>query len=338
MDNGNHDRGRRAFLKSSAALAAAAGASGLAPAFAQSYPDRNIDVIIPTREGGGADRLFRAFSGVWKNYLNTNLEPGFYPGASGRVGYEVYIGKNEPDAYSLIFGNMGPELAVWVVQEPDYSFPEDFQYFCRLDSDPSTLFVAADSPFQTVDDVVAEAKKRSLNVATSRLPHPATIGALLLAEHTGAQFNMVPLSGGRNTLAGVVTGEMDFGVLPSGSVVSAGESVRTLAVWDDKNPYPDKLNDAPTVNDHFGTSFPPLVSARAFGIHTKAMEEYPERFEVLNKTAKQAFDDPAWREAAKEAGQPLEILNYGDLEACNKYAKGMIEVARRYKDLLTGKA
>ena len=31
------------------------------PAFA-AYPERNIDVIIPTREGGGADRLFRAFT------------------------------------------------------------------------------------------------------------------------------------------------------------------------------------------------------------------------------------------------------------------------------------
>ncbi len=32
------------------------------------YPDRNVDVIIPTREGGGADRLFRAFTSVWKKY------------------------------------------------------------------------------------------------------------------------------------------------------------------------------------------------------------------------------------------------------------------------------
>ena len=129
--------------------------------------------------------------------------------------------------------------------------------------------MAADSPFQTVDDVIAAGMERTLSVATSRLPHPASIGALLLAEHTGAQFNLIPLSGGRNTLAGVVTGETDFGVLPSGSVASAGESVRTLALWDDTNPMPEKLNNAPTINQHFGTSFPALVSARAFGIHTQ---------------------------------------------------------------------
>lgn len=326
---------RRGFLKASAAAATVSGLGGRA-AFAQSFPDRNIEVVIPTREGGGADRLFRAFASVWKDYIGTDLEPGFFPGASGRVGYEVYLGKNEPDAYSLIFGNMGPEIAVMITSDADYSFPEDFQYFCRLDNDPSVLFVAAESPFQTVDDVVAAAKERTLSVATSRLPHPASIGALLLAEHTGAQFNLIPLSGGRNTIAGVVTGETDIGVLPSGSVAAAGESVRTLAVWDDANPMPGKLSNAPTVNQHFGTSFPALVSARAFGIHTKAIQDYPDRFEKLQTTAKQAFDDPAWLEAAKEGGQPLEIVKYGDLAACTTYVNGMIEVSKRYKSLLTG--
>ncbi len=324
---------RRGFL---ATGAAAAGLAAARPAFAQSFPERNIDVVIPTSEGGGADRLFRAFASVWQEKLGTQFEPGFFPGASGRVGYEVFLGKTEPNAYNLLFGNMGPEIAVMVVSEAEYSFPEDFQYFCRLDTDPSVLFVAADSPFQSVDDVVAAGKDRTLTVGTSRLPHPASIGALLLAEHTGAQFNLIPLAGGRNTIAGVVTGEMDFGVLPSGGIAAAGESVRTLAIWDDKNPMPDKLNDAPTVNSHFGTSFPPLVSARAFGIHTAAIEEYPERFQMLSDTAKEAYDDPAWIEAAREAGQPVEILNYGSREECTAYVTAMIELARRYKDLMSG--
>lgn len=326
---------RRSFLGTSAA---AGGLALAAPALAQAYPDRNLDVVIPTREGGGADRLFRAFATVWEEKLGTQLEPGFYPGASGRVGYEVYLGKTDPDAYNLLFGNMGPEIAVMVVSEADYSFPEDFQYFCRLDSDPSVLFVAADSPFQTVDDVIAAATERTLAVGTSRLPHPASIGALLLAEHTGAQFNLVPLSGGRNTIAGVVTGEMDFGVLPSGGIAAAGDALRTLAVWDDRNPMPDRLNGAPTVNEHFGTDFPPLVSARAFGIHTAAMEQHPDRLQTLVETSRAAFEDPAWEAAAQEAGQPLEILSYGGVEECTTYVNSMIELARRYKDLMSGSA
>lgn len=340
MDDKTRGATRRRFLQTgTAALTAAA----LIPTFGRSsmaadFPSGKIDVVIPTREGGGADRLFRAFTSVWKTYLDTDFEPGFFPEGSGRAGYEVYINRRDPDPHSLLFGNMGPELAVMVVQNASYSFPEDFQYFLRLDTDPSVLFVKADSPYQSVDDVIAEGKKRTLSVATSRLPHPASIGALLLGEHSGAAFNLIPVSGGRNTIAAVVTGETDIGVLPSGSVASAGEAVRALLVWSDTNPIPDKLNDAPTMNGHFGTSFPALVSSRAFAIHPQTIEQSPDAFARLTETGKQAFDDPAFREAAQKAKQPLEILDYGDLEACTAAAKDMIALAKKYKPLLTGKS
>jgi hypothetical protein len=170
------------------------------------------------------------------------------------------------------------------------------------------------------------------------LAAPLGVGALLLGEETGAQFNLIPLSGGRNTIAGVVTGETDIGVLPSGSVVSAGDAVRALLVWDDKNPIPDQLANAPTMNGHFGTDAPPLVSSRAFGIHSSTIEDAPDAFAKLVETGKAAFDDPAFAEAAEKANQPLEILDYGGLEECNAAAESMIELAQRYKDLLAGNA
>ena len=109
---------RRLFLKGAGA-AAGAGALSMTPiqmAFAAAFPERNIQIFVPTRAGGGADRNMRAFTSVWKNYLKTNFEAGFYPGAAGRVGYETYMGKAKADCYNLIFGNMGPEVLNWVVK------------------------------------------------------------------------------------------------------------------------------------------------------------------------------------------------------------------------------
>ena len=90
---------RRRFLGTTAA---AAGLTLAAPTVLRAdddYPSRNISVYIPTAEGGGADRNFRAFASVWKDKLGTDFEPGFYPGASGRVGYELYMGKAEPEEH-----------------------------------------------------------------------------------------------------------------------------------------------------------------------------------------------------------------------------------------------
>lgn len=333
---------RRSFLEGSTA-AVGAGVLAATPwsrARAQAFPSRTIEVVVPTREGGGADRNLRAVTGVWQKYLNdATFEAAFYPGASGRVGYEVYMGQVEPNPHNLLFGNMGPEVLNWVVQPPEnFEFPGDYKYFAHVDLDPSVIFVRADGPFQTIEDLVEEGRKRTLSVAVSRLAHPACLGVLALGEETGAKFNLIPLSGGRNTIAGVVTGETDCGALPSGGVVARGDVVRSLVVFNDTNPLGEKLNDAPTMNDTFGTSLPPLVSSRAFALHSATIEQFPDEVALLQESLPKVFEDPAYKEAILQSGAPWEVIAYGDMAACEAYVESIIEIGNRYKDLLTGDA
>src|SRR3546814_9320758 len=85
---------RRSFMAGTATLAGATVLTGAfsRPAWA-AYPERNIEILIPTAEGGGADRDVRIFTSVWKNHIDTNFEYAFFPGAAGQVGYEVFGGK-----------------------------------------------------------------------------------------------------------------------------------------------------------------------------------------------------------------------------------------------------
>ena len=327
---------RRAFLKGSVAAGALA-TLPLAPAFGAKFPDRNIQVYVPTREGGGADRNLRAFTGVWKKYLGVNFEGAYYPGAAGRVGYEKYMGLAKPDCYELLFGNMGPEVLNWVVKKPTFDL-DDYFYFARVDEDPGILFVDRKSKMQTVDDIVAEGKKRTLNVGVSRLAHPASLGALALARHTGAKFNLIPLSGGKNTRAGVATGEMDFAALPSGGIVNRPKNFKVVLMFSHKNPLPDRSDNAPTINDHFGMKLPDLVAgARAFAIKREAVEKNPDRFKVLTDTLLKVYGDPDYKVAIEKTKAPWEFIKYGDADACAKYAREMMAIGEEYKDLLTGK-
>ncbi|MFQ5917337.1 MAG: hypothetical protein ACE5I0_05935, partial [Candidatus Binatia bacterium] len=192
---------RRTFLKGTVAAGVGTLFAPFDMVFAAKFPSRNINVVVPTREGGGADRNLRAFTGVWKKYLKTNFEPGFFPGAAGRVGYEVYMGKRKADCYNLLFGNMGPEVLNWVVKKPTFNL-DDYFYFARVDADPAIIFSSQKGKFKSIDDVIAEGKKRTINVGVSRLAHPASLGALALGRKTGVKMNLIPLSGGRNTRAG----------------------------------------------------------------------------------------------------------------------------------------
>ena len=212
---------------------AAALALGPLRGHAQAFPSKNIRVVIPTGQGGGADRLARVFDDFWGPLLKANFEYGFFAGAAGQVGYELYINKRERDGHNLLFGNMGPEMIMYALQKPPYRFPEDYQYFCRLDVDDSVVYVRRQSPFKRLEDLVAEGKKRAVNVAVSRLPHPASIGMLALGNATKAKFNLVPYGGGNPTSVAVMNGEADAGALPIAGVVALGDQMRVLGVFND---------------------------------------------------------------------------------------------------------
>ena len=95
------------------------------------------------------------------------------------------------------------------MQVPERFSVDDYFYFGRVNVDPGCLFLSAESKLQTMDDIIA-GKERVLNVGTSRMAHPASIGLLAPGEDTGAQVNLIPHSGGKNTVAGAVTCEIDF--------------------------------------------------------------------------------------------------------------------------------
>ena len=324
---------RRMLAGAGAALAA-----GYLPrVFADDYPSKNLHVVVPTRQGGGAERLARSFDEFWGKLLKTHFEYSFYPGAAGQVGYELFIHKRDHDAYNLLFGNMGPEMIMYALRHPKYKFPDDYQYFCRTDVDDSVIFVKKDSKLGKLEDLAAEAKKRTVNVSVSRLPHPASIGVLALGNAIKAKFNLVPYGGGNPTQVAVLNGEVDAGALPLAGVVALGEQLRILGVFNDEYRLQKYTNNAPPVNKVFGTDLPDLSSSRSWAIHTEAIDKYPERFALLEKTSRRVFEDPAYKEAYQKTGAPVETLQYGDRALCTKYAKSMVELANEYRSLLTAK-
>jgi tripartite-type tricarboxylate transporter receptor subunit TctC len=317
----------------------AAGLIGLpGAAEAASFPTGKFTVTIPTRQGGGAERLARAFDATWSKKLGQPFEYEFFPGASGQVGYTLFIKKRPHDGHHLLFGNMGPEMIMYALRNPAYKFPDDYIYFCSVDVDDSAFYVRNDSRFKRVEDIVAEAKKKPLNVATSRIPHPASIGALALGEATGAKFNLIPYGGGNPTITAVLNGEVEVGVLPISSPARLPQKIRILGVFNKtKNVLAAQTNNAPTINSVFGTKIPDLYSSRSWAIHADWANKNPDAMKKLEETAAQTVADPAFKAAFAKTGAPAEVLQYGDRKSCTEYALAMVELANKYKPILTAK-
>jgi tripartite-type tricarboxylate transporter receptor subunit TctC len=302
------------------------------------YPSRAFRVMVPTGQGGGAERLARSFDGLWSKLLNNQpFEYEFQAGAAGQVGYTLFVQKREHDGYNLLFGNMGPEMIMYVTQKPDYKFPQDYVYFCRTDIDDSCVFVRKDSSYKNIKDVVEAAKKKTLNVALSRIPHPATIGMLALGEATGAKFNFIPYGGGNPTYTALLSGEADVGALPITGVLSLKDKFRVLTVFNDKNIFAAQTEDAPPVNKVFGTSIPELSSSRSWAVHTSWADANAKDLALLERTAKEVTQSPEFKEAFIKTGAPPEAIVYGDRKVCTDYALKMVELAKKYEKQLSAK-
>lgn len=325
---------RRSLLRG--ALGAAALSQSPLGLAQDKYPAGNLRVIVPTGQGGSADRLARVFDDYWGPQLKTNFEYQFMAGAAGQVGYETYVGKMPHDGQHLLFGNMGPEMIMYALQKPSYKFPQDYQYFCRLDVDDSIIFGSRKGKIQTLQQVLDESKKRTLNVAVSRLPHPASICLLALGRAMGGKFNLVPYGGGNPTSVAVLNGECDIGSLPIAGVITQSQTLKVLGIFNDEHNM-GKHTDAPSVNKVAGTRIPALPSSRSWAVHTEFIEKSPQKFALLEKTARQVFDNPKYKEAYAKTGAPVETIQFGDRALCTKYANHMIELANEYRDLLTAK-
>ena len=327
---------RRSFLAGSAAGAGLLALPG-SRAFAQAgYPSENFRVVIPTGQGGAAERVARPFTDAWAKILGVNFEFDFHPGAAGQIGYELFIKQREHNGYNLLYGNMGPEMIMYATQKPDYKFPEDYIYFCRTDVDDSCIFVRKDSEFTDIKQVVEASKQRTLNVAVSRIPHPASIGVMALGEQTGGKFNLIPYGGGNPTYTAVISGETDIGALPLAGTIAVEGQFRVLGIFNDTgNPYPDRTDNAPLINATFGTTIPELYSSKSWAVHADWADAHPEEFKKLQETSKQALESEEFRSAYEKTGAPLESIVYGDREVCTKYALGMIELAQKYEKVLS---
>lgn len=313
-----------------------AAASFARPAWTQGFPSRNIDVTIATGEGGGADRDTRAFTSVWSKYLDTNFEFGFYPGASGQVGYEHYMQRVEKNPHNLMSSYIGPEVIMLTLQAPHIKPGEDFVYFQQFVEEPMAVYVGAESEIESIEQLVEIGRERTITVSKSRLPHPASICMLSMAEQAEMQsLNLIPFGGGNPASMAAIGGEVDCCALPVSLPISLGDQVRILAVFAKTNPVPAATGNAPTANDALGLDIPALTSARSWAIHRETMEEFPDEFAIIRDTARQAAEDPAFVEAMANVGVPAEFVSPGGEDVAMAAAQTTAELAERYRSLLT---
>ncbi|MEJ8810581.1 tripartite tricarboxylate transporter substrate binding protein [Variovorax ureilyticus] len=224
-----------------AALALAAFAAHAA------YPDRTITVVVPYAPGGAADAVARVVSARLGAKLGATVIVDNRAGASGTIG-AAYVAKAAPDGYTVLYDatpySINPHLF------PKMPFAAGaLQPLSLVLLAPNALIVKADSPFKTVNDLVAKAKAQpgKVNFASGGSGTVQRLASELFRQKLGLDMVHVPYKSGGPAITDVMGGQVDFmfaTVAASYPLISSGK-LRALAVSSPKRS--PRLPDVPTV-------------------------------------------------------------------------------------------
>ncbi|ARP82861.1 hypothetical protein CAL12_19945 [Bordetella genomosp. 8] len=213
------------------------------------YPDRAVRVIVPFAAGGGADIVARlVFKGVGEQ-LGQAFIIDNRGGAGGIIGTDA-VAKAEPDGYTLLLGQSGPNaINPSVYSKLPYDARKDFAPITQLTRYPYVVAVKKQLPVNDLKELIALAKRQpgTLTVSTAGQGSSSHLAIELFMRQAGISINPVPYKGAGPALLDVVGGTVDmtFGDAASASKQAQAKNVKALAVTGAKRS--PLLPDVPTV-------------------------------------------------------------------------------------------
>lgn len=220
---------RRGFLGVVAAATVLAAAS--TSSFAAEWPKRNISLVVPYKAGGGTDAYARAIAAAAEGVLDVQVVVVNKPGSGGLNGANAVLGAR-PDGYTMMMTSGGSFLLSTLTRDTKIDALESFDFVAQVGQLRTSLMVPFNSPYQTVQDVIAAAKASSgsLRWAHSGRGGFHHVGGLGFLAMNGIDAQDVPFKGGGPTRAALIGEQADFGFLGVQQLRGFESQIRALAV------------------------------------------------------------------------------------------------------------
>ena len=231
-----------------AALSATA-LAGLAHAQAPAFPTRPVTMVVPFPAGGITDTIARALAQKLGDTLGQSVIVDNKPGGGGQIaatqvkqaaadGHTVFVGATEMFAINQ---NLFRKFS--------YDPLKDFTPISSLIASPLVLVVPANSPVNSVNDLVQQAKTRKggMNFASQGIGSIGHLLGELFRGQTGGEYNHVAYKGSAPALQDVMAGQVDmmFDPVITTAPLIAGKKLKPLAIAAAKRS--PQLPDVPTL-------------------------------------------------------------------------------------------
>jgi tripartite-type tricarboxylate transporter receptor subunit TctC len=276
------------------------------------FPDRPITLLVPFAPGGVADITARAVAEAMARSLGQPVVVDNRPSAGSIVASQA-VAMARPDGHTLLLMSNGNAVSVGLFRKLPYDPQKDLAPVSALGHFDLGLFVAADSRFKTLKDllVFARANPGRLNIGSIAVGSTQHLAARLFETRAGIDALVVPYRGTPAVLTALRGGEIDvaFEIVAPMLPQVAGGTLRALAVSSNqRNP---ALPDVPTVQ-HVGVAGYDVSSWNAIAAPASTP---PELIERLNRAVRDALARTEVRDKLTRLGVRLQASTPAELQA-----------------------
>ena len=217
---------RRRFLSSALLTLAAALFLVGTRAQAQDFPPRQITIVVPFPAGGVTDQLARGVGQQLAENLKITVVVDNKPGGSAQIGASA-VKQAPADGATIFIADIGAfALNQSLYTKLNYDVQKDFVPLARLALAPALLVVPANSPFNTMADLVSAARNRPVSIASQSTGSGGHLFAEMLTKQENLKLNHIPYRGSAPALSDLVGGQVEAffdPVITSGPFVKDGK-------------------------------------------------------------------------------------------------------------------
>ena len=305
------------MLKGTPFAAAAMIAVGLAggpasEAHAQSFPEQEIQLIIPFGPGGATDIIFRLIAAEAEQHLGTTIVPVNMAGAGATRGSR-HVLEAEPDGYTIL-GSHDTIALSSLAGMVDYSY-DDFEQVALLTQTINIPAANAEHEVNSADEIAAYVAEHPGEVRFSIIPSSTDhFFWAQFFDEAGIDMADVRLVGYPDTgeqVSGLLAQEVDFAMfnLPSAGAHFESASLKPLGVANDERL--PALEETPTLRE-MGLEFDHATSRGIFA--PKGTPQ--ERIDVIAAAFEKALENEELRSRIEnEFGSNVRFLAGDEYEA-----------------------
>lgn len=196
--------------------------AGSAMVFAK-WPERPVVVTVGYAAGGGTDTAIRPVVALMEKYLGVPINVVNMPGAASAVAANHVLNAKQ-DGYTLLGTASGPFSGFRVLERVDTDWTDWYSFHPFVG--PAALITKPNSGFKGFDDVMEYIAKKQADFGMSGFgtgPHVLAEQCFALANRK-VKPNYVTFNSCYDVAVGVISGEVEFGMVTFGSVLDFARS------------------------------------------------------------------------------------------------------------------